>query len=186
MLYGHINASNKGIFYDTYTAYVFIIHWGNLLKFVNFLLGLVADCNNITITASEYLTNPSTIVDVGGKCAKTNSDAVDGVVVYGSASEIFSNCSGEVVNNNIVLTFRFHFDDSIQIQTKADEFLIQCEVSTQTLLNSTLDYQLEPYFRTSGHASGKGNFMNFRRFWKICRAFETYYQSYFVNIYLYF
>ena len=130
-------------FYDIYTAYVFIIHWGNLLKFVNFLLGLVADCNNITITASEYLTNPSTIVDVGGKCAKTNSDAVDGVVVYGSASEIFSNCSGEVVNNNIVLTFRFHFDDSIQIQTKADEFLIQCEVSTQTLLNSTLDYKLE-------------------------------------------
>jgi len=126
MLYGSLNASNKG---------------------------LVADCNNITITASEYLTNANTVVDIDGECAKTNSDAVDGVIIYGSAPEIYSNCSGEVVADNIVLTFRFHILDSVQIQTEATEIMVQCVVSSQTLLNSTWDYQLEPFIRTSGHAS---------------------------------
>lgn len=122
----------------------------------------MTDCDNITITASEYLTNANTIVDIDGTCAKTNSDAVDGVVVYGSALEILSNCSGEVVSNNIILTFRFYLNGSVQIQESANEFLIQCEVSTQTLLNSTWDYQLEPFARTSGHSSGKINFIKYK------------------------
>lgn len=122
--------------------------------------GLVTDCNNITITASEYLINTNTIVDIDGTCTKTNSDAVDGVVVYGSALEILSNCSGEVVSNNIIFTFRFYINGSIQLQETADEFLIQCEVSTQTLLNSTWDYQLEPFSRTSGHSTANATISN--------------------------